>query len=190
MNVSLSPTLSWKAEDPDGDELTYDIYFGENNPPPLVEENLKESKYAVSGLKQKTTYYWKVVAKDKYGIKAESPVWKFKTKFLYNLKWKFETGNYVYSSPAIGEDGTIYVGSWDDYLYAINPDGTLKWKYGTGSGVNSSPAIGQDGTIYVGSDDGYLYAIATDSGGLADTPWPMFRHDPYHTGRYGYEGWK
>ena len=56
-DVSLSPTLSWKAEDPDGDELTYDIYLGENNSPQLVRENLKESKYVASCLKAGTIYY-------------------------------------------------------------------------------------------------------------------------------------
>jgi hypothetical protein len=35
------------------------------------------------------------------------------------LKWKYKTGNVVYSSPAIASDGTIYVGSFDNYLYAI-----------------------------------------------------------------------
>jgi len=43
-------------------------------------------------------------------------------------------------------------------------------------------AIGKDGTIYVGSRD-CLYAIRGNSGGLADTPWPMFHHDVRHTGR-------
>ena len=33
--------------------------------------------------------------------------------------WEFETGGVVYS-PAIGSDGTVYVGSWDKKLYAIN----------------------------------------------------------------------
>jgi outer membrane protein assembly factor BamB len=42
------------------------------------------------------------------------------------LKWQFQTGGLVYSSPAIGDDGTIFVGSEDYYLYAVNPDGTLK----------------------------------------------------------------
>ena len=74
------------------------------------------------------------------------------------FKWKFETGAEVYSSPAIGSDGTIYVGSYDYNLYAINPNGTLKWKFGTGSRSSSSPAIGSDGTIYVGKGDN-LYAI-------------------------------
>ncbi|MEM2584563.1 MAG: PQQ-binding-like beta-propeller repeat protein, partial [Thermoproteota archaeon] len=66
-------------------------------------------------------------------------------------KWKYETGDYVRPSPSIGSDGTIYFGSHDNYLYALNPDGTLKWKYKTGSWVQSSPSIGSDGTIYFGS---------------------------------------
>ena len=36
--------------------------------------------------------------------------------------WKFETGWYVQSSPAIGSDGTVYIGSWDNKLYAIKTD--------------------------------------------------------------------
>jgi len=81
---------------------------------------------------------------------------------INTLKWKFKTDGWVDSSPAIGSDGTIYVGSRDCYLYAINPDGTLKWKFGTSDLVDSSPAIGSDGTIYVGSWDSYLYAINPD----------------------------
>jgi outer membrane protein assembly factor BamB len=75
------------------------------------------------------------------------------------LKWSYTTGNSIYSSPAIGSDGTIYVGSEDNKLYAINPNGSFKWSYTTGSAVRSAPAIGSDGTIYVGSDDDKLYAI-------------------------------
>jgi outer membrane protein assembly factor BamB len=78
------------------------------------------------------------------------------------LKWSFTTGDAVQSSPAIGADGTIYVGSWDDKLYAINPDGSQKWSFNTGGDIRSSPAIGADGTIYVGSFDGKLYAINPD----------------------------
>ena len=67
-----------------------------------------------------------------------------------------------YSSPAIGTDGTIYVGSWMGYLYALNPNGTLKWRFQTGDSLASSPAIGADGTIYVGSSDNYIYALNPD----------------------------
>ncbi|MEK7784420.1 MAG: PQQ-binding-like beta-propeller repeat protein, partial [Chloroflexota bacterium] len=79
-----------------------------------------------------------------------------------DLLWSYATGGYVYSSPAIGADGTIYVGSMDNQLYALNPDGTLKWSYAAGDYIESSPAIGTDGTIYVGSYDNKLYALNPD----------------------------
>ncbi len=69
------------------------------------------------------------------------------------------TGYVISSSPTVGVDGTIYFGSADDNLYAINSDGTEKWKFTTGGYIKSSPAIGAGGTIYVGSLDGNLYAI-------------------------------
>ena len=67
------------------------------------------------------------------------------------------------SSPTIGSDGTVYVGSSDNKLYAINGKSGVKlWGFETGFTMPSSPAIGSDGTVYVGS--GYkLYAIKTDS---------------------------
>ena len=48
--------------------------------------------------------------------------------------------------------------------------------------VDSSPAIAEDGTIYVGSMDGNLYAVYDESGGLAESPWPMIARDLRHTG--------
>ncbi len=78
-------------------------------------------------------------------------------------KWEFTTGsNISYTSPAIGNDGTIYVGSQDNKVYALNPDGSKKWEFVTGNRVDSSPSIGSDGTIYVGSWDKKLYALNPD----------------------------
>ena len=75
--------------------------------------------------------------------------------------------NPIDSSPAIDTDGTIYVGSDDENLYALNPtDGSLKWKNTIGGGMRSSPAIGTDGTIYVGSADGNLNALNPADGSL------------------------
>jgi len=75
------------------------------------------------------------------------------------LKWVFETGDCIYSSPAISVDGTIYVGSFDYNLYAIYSNGTRKWIFEKGKIIRSSPSIGADGTIYVGTYDNNLYAI-------------------------------
>jgi outer membrane protein assembly factor BamB len=78
------------------------------------------------------------------------------------LKWAFATGGLVSSSPALGPDGTIYCGSGDGSIYALNPDGTRKWAFPTGDTVAASPAVGPDGTIYCGSDDGKVYALNPD----------------------------
>lgn len=82
-------------------------------------------------------------------------------------KWEFMAGAEISSSPAIGTDGTIYVGSWNNNLYAINPDGTKNWQFPTLGRIESSPTIALDGTIYIGSDDSRLYAIYSDSTGFA-----------------------
>ncbi len=102
-------------------------------------------------------------------------------------KWQFETADFLSAgqegeiSPAIGADGTIYVGGREisieifkreengdrsslGFLYAINRNGTLKWKFATGkkADFSSSPMIGSDGAIYFGTGDGNLYAINPD----------------------------
>jgi outer membrane protein assembly factor BamB len=75
-------------------------------------------------------------------------------------KWKFKTDGLILgSSPAIAEDGTIYVGSWDTRLYALNPDGTMKWKIGTGGSIASSPVITDDGTVYLGNYGKKIVAV-------------------------------
>jgi outer membrane protein assembly factor BamB len=84
--------------------------------------------------------------------------------------WSFETGAGIESSPVIGADGTIYVGSHDGYLYAINPDGTEKWRFDAGppryderwnvsKSIMATPAIAADGTICVYSSANYLFAV-------------------------------
>lgn len=91
-------------------------------------------------------------------------------------KWVFSdpTDN-IYGEPNIGSDGTIYIGSWDTYAYAVKTDGTLKWKYQTGGSIAplASPTLSPDGlTVYVGSgdrnkiSDGTLYALSTSDGTL------------------------
>ena len=79
------------------------------------------------------------------------------------LKWSLATGDSIYASPAIAPDGTIYVGSYDKFFYAINPDGTKKWEYFTDLSIKSSAAIDDEGTLYFGANtDDMLFAITED----------------------------
>ena len=79
--------------------------------------------------------------------------------------WEFETGFRVTSSPALGADGTVYVGSDDFKVYALDgKSGAKKWEFVTGGGVDSSPALGPDGILYVGSRDKKVYALDGNTG--------------------------
>lgn len=69
------------------------------------------------------------------------------------------------SSPTVWR-GTVYVGSGDGNIYALNAaDGRMQWSYRTGGVVHSSPAV-DGGTVYVGSWDGNLYALDAATGRL------------------------
>jgi len=81
-------------------------------------------------------------------------------------KWRYQTGQWMTSAPAIGSDGTIFFGSTDTYIYAVNPNGTLRWRYKTGDYVMGSASIAADGTVYIASWDGYLYALNPHNGSL------------------------
>src|SRR5579863_773985 len=65
-------------------------------------------------------------------------------------KWNFLTGDLVGSSPAVA-DGTVYVGSSDDNLYAVSAaTGKKRWSFKTPSPVEASPAVA-NGLVYTGT---------------------------------------
>jgi len=67
------------------------------------------------------------------------------------VKWRYKTNGWIWSTPAIAEDGTIYTGTIAGRLYAFHSNGTLKWEFSAGAYISSSPAIAKDGTIYFGT---------------------------------------
>jgi outer membrane protein assembly factor BamB len=81
-----------------------------------------------------------------------------------DLDWTFTTGKAITSSPAVVA-GTVYVGSQDNNLYAINATtGAQVWKFATGNSITSSSPAVVNGAVYVGSTDDYLYSINATSG--------------------------
>ncbi|MES2696868.1 MAG: PQQ-binding-like beta-propeller repeat protein, partial [Verrucomicrobiota bacterium] len=96
-------------------------------------------------------------------------------------RWTYRLGKEVRaSSPAVDANGVIYIGCYDNLLYAINADGTLKRTWSTGDIIRSSPTIAGT-TLYLGSNDGGVYAF--DIGASASGPWPQYRHNSRRTGR-------
>src|SRR5438045_576203 len=84
--------------------------------------------------------------------------------------WAYTTGDQVLSSPAVGNDCTIYFGSYDRNLYALDFDGKKRWNFLCGGAIYSSPAVGRDGTVYVGCFDGKLYAVGPNGAKKWDVP--------------------
>ena len=80
INIDCNANLSWICTDPDGDPLTYDIYFGTNSNPPLVQNNQSSNSYDPGKMNYSTLYYWKITAKDNYGVATSSAIWHFTTK--------------------------------------------------------------------------------------------------------------
>ncbi|GAA4548288.1 caspase, EACC1-associated type [Amycolatopsis samaneae] len=77
--------------------------------------------------------------------------------------WFFETGGEIYSSPAV-DGGTVFVGSTDRGLYAVDlATGTLRWRYAAGGPITSSPAV-EGGVVYVGCNDGNVHAVEAATG--------------------------
>ena len=74
---NLVVELTWTCSDPDGDSLTYDIYFDTSSTPEILVATVDTTAYSPGRLYYNSTYYWKVVAVDTTGLETEGPVWSF-----------------------------------------------------------------------------------------------------------------
>ena len=78
-NVSINVNLSWQCSDPDGDDLSYDVYFNNSLNIEKIASNITNNFYNLL-LKYNTTYYWKIIVWDEDGYKNESNLWQFTTQ--------------------------------------------------------------------------------------------------------------
>ncbi len=73
-----------------------------------------------------------------------------------SLAWTTDTGGL---GPAVGADGTLYVGFYAEGLVAIDPAGNERWRFETDGQVIQSPIVGPDRSIYVVDEFGTLFAV-------------------------------
>ena len=78
--------LNWLSSDPNGDPVTYDLYFSINqglvaaqDPGVRIEQGLTTPTFRVTSLDFLTTYHWLVVAHDNRGATTNGPIWNFTT---------------------------------------------------------------------------------------------------------------
>ncbi|MDB4976834.1 MAG: cell surface protein [Myxococcaceae bacterium] len=76
--------------------------------------------------------------------------------------WTYRTGSRIYASPVIAPHGDIMVGSLDQSLTSVTPDGALRFRYsGTGKYYGSA-VVTPAGDVIAGSLDGSLVALSPE----------------------------
>lgn len=131
-DVSINTDLSWSGGDPDGDPVTYDVYFGTTSSPPKIIANQSATSCHPGTLGFNTTYYWRIVAWDDDINHANGPIWYFTTQ--QNLAPNAP----IINGPTSGETGSTYSYTFvaidpenDDISYEIDwGDGTVDDWYG------------------------------------------------------------
>ncbi|MBS3741245.1 MAG: SUMF1/EgtB/PvdO family nonheme iron enzyme [Candidatus Cloacimonetes bacterium] len=79
-SVAVDTILSWECNDPDLDPITYDVYFGTETNPQLVNEDQSETTYDPGILNEATTYYWQIKATDDHENSTTGDIWQFTTE--------------------------------------------------------------------------------------------------------------
>jgi serine/threonine protein kinase len=115
-------------------------------------QTVDEMKMALVALAQKTGVLSKVSSgKLIMQEQAIKPIWTFKCE------------DEIRGSATV-EGTTVYVGAYDNNLYAIDvAKGQFKWKHAVDGGVISKPLY-LNGVVYFGSEDNKLYAVQASSG--------------------------
>jgi len=176
LKLEESSLVTCLVEDPEGGPISYEWLASEGS----LEGSGPEVRYTSPS--RPGTYLVEVIVTDQGGLRAKKGIWISVSElkgdwpaFGYDsrragatisrgpkegaaLLWVFETGDTVFSSPAVAE-GVVYVGSSDRSIYALNANsGELLWKFETGDTIFSSPAVAE-GVVYVGSYDNHMYTI-------------------------------
>jgi hypothetical protein len=160
VSQSISPTLSWTCSDPDGDAITYDVYFGTaTDPTTTISTNQTATSISRTGLAYSTTYYWKILAKDSKGASATSPIWSFTTSAAVTIPTVTTTAVTTFTSSTallggnVTADGGATVTNRGVYYgTSPNPETTgtqFQIGSGTGSFSNTLSGLNPSTTYYV-----------------------------------------
>jgi outer membrane protein assembly factor BamB len=84
--------------------------------------------------------------------------------------WKVDLGAAIVSSPLVGPDGTLYIGTLGNELIAVKIDkelnaGKIAWRMTTTGSVWGTPAL-KDGVLYFGDNGGAsskVYAVSVET---------------------------
>jgi outer membrane protein assembly factor BamB len=78
---------------------------------------------------------------------------------IAGIRWKLDAGSPIPAAPAVGPDGTVYVGTADGYLFGVGPEGVLAWSYTLEGAVVWAPVVEASGRLYVATAAQRLYSL-------------------------------
>ena len=168
-NVDNNKVLSWSCSDPDGDPLTFDVYFGGSTSPPLVSSGQTGKSYNPPGaMDYSGTYYWKIIAHDDKGASTSGPEWSFTVES--SEPSPTPPSNLKPNAVAIVDEPVGFVDQeiTFDGTDSSDPDGTIEnytWDFGDGTkGYGSTPTH-----IYDSPGEYTVNLTVTDDDGATDT---------------------
>jgi outer membrane protein assembly factor BamB len=86
------------------------------------------------------------------------------------------------TTPALGSDGRVFYTVPHGLIFALDAHGKLTWRLDLNSDFHGSPLLTPNGIMYASSWwFGILKAVDLETP-LMQSPWPMFRANPRHTG--------
>ncbi len=195
-NVTTSETmLVWNATDADGDELTYDVYFGTAaDPQDLIAVGISESVVVLrDNLTDGGTFYWKVAVHD-----GTHTIVSNVRNFTFNAvpptlditDGELSNGAYLVRGTATDEHAVVSVeikiddGAWKAIQGKEN--WTFPWRVGDLEFTGES-----NHTIHARSFDGFNYSAEDQLEVTLTRPWLTLgdkRFDPAGTGVYLVQG--
>lgn len=130
-----------------------------------IKESVTSNSYTHSGIKDTTTYFYRISAVDGANESLLSYI-AHCSAGQDKLNWKYMTRGNSVSQTIIGDNGDIYFYGYDTHLYALHSDGSVKWKKKICDVTKecSTPSMGSDGTLYLSSSDKNVYAVDSETG--------------------------
>lgn len=171
IDVNIDTILYWSCSDPNGDDLTYDVYFGSIPPFQKIASNISTTTIKPGALAYGLTYFWRVVAWDNHGLSTNSPEWDFTTINATNNPPNKPSKP---SGITLGKTGRTY--SYSTSTTDPNDDNVYYW-FDWGDGTNSSwdgPHISGDSVTIAHawvSDGSYPIKVKTKDVYDAESVW-------------------
>jgi hypothetical protein len=82
-----------------------------------------------------------------------------RTDLSASVAWRFHAGGTLPGPPAIGPDGTAYLGTSDGSFIAIGTDGVLRWSVTLEGTIGWSPVVDDSGRVYVATTAQKVHAF-------------------------------